>query len=121
MEDLIKREDAIEVIKGNSYLDDDYIEINGYGAIEDIRTLPSADRPQEWIPCSERLPKGTDGISDCEMVLMTLSLGYVSCGWINGDTAYVLIDNPVYDQIVIKDREDVLAWMPLPPAYKEGE
>ena len=50
MSDLIRREDAIEAIKGNSYLDDDYIEINGYGAIKDIRALPSADRPQgEWI------------------------------------------------------------------------
>ena len=51
MKDTIYREDAIEAIKGNSYAgDDDYIEINGYGAIEDIRALPSADRPQgEWL------------------------------------------------------------------------
>ncbi len=47
MSDLIRREDAIEAIKGNSYLDDDYIEINGYGAIDDIRALPSADRWQK--------------------------------------------------------------------------
>ena len=50
MEELIKKSDAIKAIKDNSFLGDDYIEINGYGAIEDIRTLPSADRPQgEWI------------------------------------------------------------------------
>ena len=49
MDDLIKREDAIEAIKGNSYaLGDDYMEINGYGAIEDIIALPSADRPQGY-------------------------------------------------------------------------
>ena len=50
MKDTIYREDAIEAIKGNSYANDDYIEINGYGAINDISALPSADRPQgKWI------------------------------------------------------------------------
>ena len=55
MDDLIRRSDAIEAIKDNSFaLGDDYLEINGYGAIDDIRTLPSADRPQgEWIDISE--------------------------------------------------------------------
>ena len=48
-EDLIRRGDAIKAIKDNSYAgDDDYIEINGYGAIEDIKALPSADRPQGY-------------------------------------------------------------------------
>ena len=51
MKDTIYRQDAIEVIKGNSFAPGvDYMEINGYGAIEDIRALPSADRPQgKWI------------------------------------------------------------------------
>ena len=50
--DTIYRDDAIKAIKDNSFaLGDDYMEINGYGAIDDIRALPSADRPQgEWIP-----------------------------------------------------------------------
>lgn len=63
MKDLIKREDAIEAIKGNSYAPgDDYMEINGYGAIKDIRALPSADRPQgEWKPKNHH----TDYCSNC--------------------------------------------------------
>ena len=81
----------------------------------------STDRPQEWIPCSERVPRGSDGISECEMVLMTLSVGYVACGWINGDTAYVLINNPTYDQIVIADSKEVIAWMPLPKPWKGAD
>lgn len=50
MRDTIYRDDAIKAIKDNSFaLGDDYMEINGYGAIDDIRALPSADRPQgEW-------------------------------------------------------------------------
>ena len=60
MEEWIKKSDAIEAIKDNSFaLGDDYMEINGYGAIDDIRALPSADRPQgEWIDCKE--PPSTD-------------------------------------------------------------
>lgn len=51
MDELIKKSDAIEAIKDNSFaLGDDYMEINGYAAIDDIRALPSADRPRgEWI------------------------------------------------------------------------
>ena len=50
MDDLIRRSDAIEAIKDNSFaLGDDYLEINGYGAIDDIRALPSVERPRgEW-------------------------------------------------------------------------
>ena len=56
MRDTIYREDAIEAIKDNSFaLGDDYMEINGYGAIDDIRALPSADRPPgEWIDNGDR-------------------------------------------------------------------
>lgn len=51
MEEWIKKSDAIKAIKDHSFaLGDDYMEINGYGAIDDIRALPSADRPRgEWI------------------------------------------------------------------------
>ena len=77
MKDTIYREDAIEAIKGNSYLDDDYIEINGYGAIKDIRALPSADRPQgEWIKFG--LGRGTRILfcTNCERrIEMPLSQG----------------------------------------------
>lgn len=51
--DTIYREDAIRVASKECH------EFRGiFGRIEKrIKELPSADRPQEWIPCSERLPK----------------------------------------------------------------
>ena len=59
MRDTIYREDAIEAIKDNSFaLGDDYLEINGYGAIDDIRALPSVDRLRgEWVedPINENI------------------------------------------------------------------
>lgn len=138
MSDLIKRSDAIKAVEESLKL----LARPRYTVKTAIEAIPSvdvdiseysdklwrnayergkADRPLGWIPCSERLPEGSDGISECEMVLMTLSVGYVACGWINGDTAYVLINNPVHDQIVIADRKDVLAWMPLPEPWKRED
>ena len=141
MSDLIKREDAIKAIHNywkkrldtlptkESQCGEVYADIQEMDKILEhnktlcnfIDAIPSADRPQEWIPCSERVPRGSDGISECEMVLMTLSVGYVACGWINGDTAYVLINNPTYDQIVIADSKEVIAWMPLPKPWKGAD
>lgn len=56
MRDTIYRDEAIKAIKDHSFaLGDDYLEINGYGAIDDIRALPSADRPSgEWIDNGDR-------------------------------------------------------------------
>ena len=105
MNDTIYRQDAIEVIKGNSFAPGvDYMEINGYGAIEDIRALPSADRPQGWIPCSERLPK------ENTEVLMSLEWGIDIGECRNGDWHSEWINH--YDD------DDVLAWMPLPKPWK---
>jgi len=50
--DIIYREDAIEALKGREDILHD-----AYTAVAIIRSIPSADRPQEWIPCKERLPK----------------------------------------------------------------
>ena len=55
MSDLIKREDAIEAIKGNNFgYPGDYTEINGEAAIDDIMSLPSAERKGEWIDNGDR-------------------------------------------------------------------
>lgn len=44
MDDLIKREDAIKVIKESECLG--FVECKTTGLIKDINTIPSADRPQ---------------------------------------------------------------------------
>ena len=63
MSDLIKREDAIGACA--------YETIECYEARKAIRALPSADRPQEWIPCSERLPEtdNTNEINEFDVLL----------------------------------------------------
>lgn len=62
----------------------------------------------EWIPCSERLPE------DEETKIVTLSDGKVEGAFWNERNWWCMDDS-----INLEVRtEDVIAWMPLPPAYK---
>ena len=69
-----------------------------------IDKFPSADRQQEWIPCSERLPK------ENTEVLMSLEWGIDIGEHRNGDWHSEWINH--YDD------GNVLAWMPLPEPWK---
>ena len=65
-EDLIKREDAIEALKGR-----EGILADAYTAVAIIRAIPSADRPQgEWIYIDEPIignPYGRYKCSKCNL------------------------------------------------------
>ena len=71
-DDLIKRSDAIKAIEElpNAYngWSDAYDKAYIIGTLEEV---PSADRPQEWIPCSERLPEtdNTNEINEFDVLL----------------------------------------------------
>ena len=67
----------------------------------------SADRPQGWIPCSERLPE------DNERVLVTTAWGYVTIGWIK--------QNIWSTDLIVNLRDFVLAWMPCPEPWKGAD
>lgn len=81
--------------------------------IEDfMKTVEQQPKVGEWIPCSERLPK------NIKTVLITIKeLEQPILGWY-GDKFGWRIVTPEF--VNIKDYT-VIAWMPLPPAYKEGE
>ena len=99
-DDLIKRSDAIGACA--------YETIECYEARKAIRALPSADRPQEWIPCSERLP------NEKEVVLITNDKGNVRFGQFRGTHGkYWIWKNNTL--------ETVLAWMPLPKPWKGAD
>ena len=63
---LLKESDVIEAFKGRESLIHDV-----YTATAIIRSVPSADRPQGWIPCSERLPEtdNTNEINEFDVLL----------------------------------------------------
>lgn len=81
MSDLIKREDAVEVIKKN------YYNVGGCGAtlkvmIEQIKAIPSADRPQgEWIDAEIPLESGGSmPIQACNLCKTFYPLAYTGGG-----------------------------------------
>lgn len=100
MSDLIKREDAIKALYKYSFVSKDVIE-------REINAIPSADRPQEWIPCSERLPK------DNREVLISLEWGIDIGTYERGEWRSEWINH--YDD------DNVLAWMPLPKPWKGAD
>lgn len=72
----------------------------------------------QWIPCSERLPEETR-----KSYWICTDAGYqCECRWTNINHLFTdltmkwhwhIMDVPQYDSVV--------AWMPLPEPYKEGE
>ena len=124
MKDTIYREDAIKAIHNywkkrldtlptkESECGEVYADIQQMDKILEhnktlcnfINAIPSADRQQEWIPCSERLPK------ENTEVLMSLEWGIDIGEHRNGDWHSEWINH--YDD------GNVLAWMPLPEPWK---
>ena len=135
MSDLIKREDAIKAIHnywkkrldtlptkeseyGEVYADiqqmDKILEHNK-ALCNFIEAIPSADRPQEWIPCSERLPSEKDYIGD--VVIWCTDKSIVGVGWYYESTkSWATIDD-TFPPIL----GEVIAWMPLPKPWKGAD
>ena len=110
MRETIYREEAIEAVLSDLKLVGDFDLDRGIKracirrASWRIEDVPSADRPQEWIPCSERLPK------ENTEVLMSLEWGVDIGEYRNGEWHSEWINH--YDD------GNVLAWMPLPEPWK---
>lgn len=104
MNDLINRKEAVEAIKNEmlSWLDGDSHDYRN--VVDAIMDLPSA---QQWIPCSERLPKKTG------LYYVTIrdedGTEYTSCMCYYINLARWEVD------------VNVIAWLPEPEPYKEGE
>ena len=76
--------------------------------VEKVRKALSADRPQEWIPCSERLPKiGEKVLASTKKTVFT----QVFKGYHSDPKRWVWENNRV---------KEIEAWQPLPKPW-EGE
>ena len=110
MSDLIKREDAIKALSeafGECEPCDkeETIDI----AVTTVKEIPSADRPQGWIPCSERLPE---------------SQGYYTCTFKDGSKykrASAVKWSNGWQLTGTRSYWTVLAWMPLPEPWKGAD
>ena len=102
MSDLIEREDAIEVAYQLRRKPNDE-EWNWW--LRSFNAIPSADRPQGWIPCSERLPSESGYYLCCNNGYLPYVGHFINGRWSDFDCTIVHAD----------------AWMPLPKPYGERE
>lgn len=130
MDDLISRQSAIEAIESVDYYHQNRNGEMVHGAnpdehqawykVEDVyEALDGVPSVQQWIPCSERLPEKPFGClvtvwdstptgegDDFENVLPYF-VGWDGEQWNDGDGEQCPFE--------------VIAWMPLPDPYREGE
>jgi hypothetical protein len=128
MKDTIYRQDAIEGLY-DVFFDDELSAAYPKEAdkvLDVIRKLPAAQQEPHWIPCSERLPeeygeflvtmtekaKAKDLGFDIDETYIR-KMRYNSNGW------QLPRHIPSWINEAVKD--EVLAWMPLPEPYKEGQ
>lgn len=87
--------------------------------IKTLDELPSVQREQKWIPCKERLPN-TIGVYNVTRHLVDGSLDYFI-----SDVCYFDGSDTWHDDNRVNSGrpylKDVVAWMPLPEPWEEGE
>lgn len=106
MDDLISRQAAIDALDC----------INGVEEV--LRSLPSVQPEPAWIPVSERLPETTDSVLTTYIINGDRSRKYVEESSYYEDDEYWC--SPWDNYRIEGTRIEVIAWMPLPEAYKEG-
>ncbi len=106
--DTIYREDALMCLTGEYPADFKHDELIAK-FIRRIRKLPSAQPEPKWIPCSKQLPKqGQEVICQCRAnIIKVLKLDAYGDWYQDAEHCYM--------------GGFVIAWMPLPEPYKEGE
>ena len=107
-EDLIKRSDAIKATD-ECFALLARLRVTARKALE---AVPSADRPQGWIPCNERMPEYR------KTVLISTFWG-VKTGFLDSAEAYGDFWEIIEDDATTA-LHNIYAWMPLPKPW-EGE
>lgn len=94
-----------------------------------VKKGASTNRPQEWIPCSERLPEDSGDYLVCpsdsvledyldfgEVMIMPYDADCEAFGW------WIERYHPISLGYLDSDFNEfeVLAWMPLPEPYEKG-
>ena len=120
--DTISRQAAIDMLEGR-------LQANGYSnvalvselnrSIGCLMRLPSAPpKHVEWIPCSERLPE------EAGQYLITVKYKHVNDSYEDVYAEHGEWFDGRWDMFCFGhcgEVEDIIAWMPLPEPYKDGE
>ena len=114
MSDLIRREDAYEVLTEYYH---HHTDVQHDALREALSRVPSAELEQRWIPVTERLPKKenksywicTDTKHQCE------------CRWTNNIYGIGKSNNWGWSIFDIPQYTRIIAWMPLPEVYEVSD
>lgn len=91
----------------------------GYGLKRAIEIVKHRPLVGEWIQCSERLPEEDKNNDYYDAVIATLDDGRVSGGCYRNRDEEWWVDAEDGEKHSINATGHVIAWMPLPEAYKE--
>ena len=135
-DDLIKRSDAIKAVsKVDDYGDGIGFEVRSHCLVE-LELVPSADRPQGWIPCSKRLPedirpvivtwKNNDPASYYQYIVGKHFIGTAHYHrgkwyWYSSVTEDLLAEYGKCDSEEFDEAIEAVAWMPLPKPWKGAD
>lgn len=73
----------------------------------------------DWIPCSERLPEIPKNSFDTKNYLVCCESGVImTFRWCDGWNCHYNLNDGINREFEV---DDVIAWMPLPEPYKEGD
>ena len=119
MRDTIYRDEAVEICERWRQRAKEHHDRDGWYMADILlrfmKEMPSADRPQEWIPCSERLPSEND-----EYII---TMGKDSLNK-EGYVTWAMFDKLKKKFYFPGGRVNyyiaVTAWMPSPESYMKG-
>lgn len=123
-DDLISRQSAIDILDAYEVMVENGEENPYAWAILRMIELPSA---QQWIPCREQMPEeeGVYIATFDKSCLLDNELPVMDVVWRDGQWQYSVLESYEHrmPKLVIEPIEElkVIAWMPLPPAFKEEE
>ena len=127
--DTISRQAAVELVMKYCTDDDGTVQCDGdiRELLDELENLPSAQPEQRWIPCSERLPEIPCLVSDANhntpyVLTSVITLEDKEHGKWAIDGRWLertMVGEKKADMLVYHNR--IVAWMPLPEPYKEGE
>lgn len=86
-----------------------------------ITTVNEQPKVGEWIPCSEGLPEEVEGAEYYDSVIVTLNDGRVAEGCYRNADKEWWVDAPDGEHFSENMTDRVIAWMPLPEPYREGD
>ena len=113
MSDLIRRQDAIDLIENESRKWGDEYGVSD--VLCDLADLPSVQSEPKWIPCSEKLPEKYIGQwLCCTSDGAVMILPYDTPGDGTKECVFYKWDDDGYSYQTF----DIVAWMPLPKPWK---